>query len=327
MLATQKILFIGLWYHHYTQAIIDEVRQAGFDITYVDIQPRTFIFKVFKTLSAKHYQRYLDGHHRRAINQAAMQQYDQVVFLQTHQMSSDNLSLLRQTQMKAKFTLYNWDSISNHNYLSRVHFFDRVLTFDRDDARKHGFEYLPLFCVRAIQALRRGRSLPRSVYMVGNIVNINRYYAVKQFADHCKSNDIHFSTYLVVSPVVWLRMRSQGIDSKGLHFRSIPTDVFAKMTEDALAVFDFANHQQSGYTMRTIENLCAGKKIITNNRNVLADYFYSPDRILCFNEFDFSGVTDFLETPLVDCQRQFEEFHIQSFIQNLLGMQGTEHTG
>lgn len=327
MVHARKVLFVGLHYHHYTQAIVDEICHSGFEANYVDIQPRSFIFKIFKTLSSKLYQRYLNSYHRRAIERAASQQYDQVLFLQAHQMSFENLSMLRRTQGKAHFTLYNWDSLSNHDYLSRTQFFDRVITFDREDASRHGFEYLPLFCVRSIQAFRRNRARARSVFMVGNIVNINRYNAVERFTEYCNLSGIHFETYLVVSPVVWLQMRKQGIRPKGLHFSSIPKAVFARMTEEALAVFDFANHHQSGYTMRTIENLCAGKKIITNNRNILNDYFFSPDRIHCFEGFDFSGVEDFLDIPVEDNHRRFDELHIQAFTRHLLGMPSTRQAG
>jgi hypothetical protein len=327
MSSKQKILFVGLRYHNYTQAIIDEIKLTGCDVTYVDIQPRSFLFKIFKTLNNRFYAQFLGTHHRRAIEQAALCQYDQVVFLQVHQMTFDNLSMLRKTQPKARFTLYNWDSISNHDYLSRIKFFDRVLTFDHEDAKKHGFEYLPLFCIRPIQALHRDLARARSIFMVGNIVNINRYKTVQHFAEYCNRLGIHFDTYLAVSPVVWWRLRQLGIRPKGLHFRPISQQAFARMTEEALAVFDFANHQQSGYTMRTIENLCAGKKIITNNQNCLNDWFYSPDRIHCYQDLDFSGVEAFLEQPIKVVDQRFEVFHIQEFTKRLLGIANSPGLG
>ena len=313
-----KILFIGLWYHHYTKAIIEEIEYNGCEVTYIDIQKRTVSFKVFKLLSPERYQHYLDRYHYFAIKRAASQEYDQVIFLQTHQMSYSNLTFLRQTQKKASFTLYNWDSLFVHDYLSRIHFFDRIISFDKDDANKHGFEYLPLFCTRSIQMIPRNLAKPLSVFMVGNIVNINRYLVVQMFKKYCKQYGIKFRTYLVISPVVWFRMLKKGILPTGIHLLSIPHCVLSRMTKKSNAVFDFSNHQQSGYTMRIIENLCAGKKIITNNRNVLVDQFFSPDRIMCYNDTDFSNVKDFLEIPLSDNNRHFDDFNIQVFTRHLL---------
>lgn len=314
-----RVLFVGLWYHHYTKAILDEIRIAGYDVDYVDIQPRQLGFKILKTLSADMYQRYLDYHHLREIRRVVGVKYDQVIFLQAHQVSLKNMTLLRRNQKQALFTLYNWDSLANHDYLSRVEFFDRILTFDKADAEQHGYEYLPLFSVRPIQNLRRDRATPRSVFMIGNIVKVSRFITVHEFAAYCKSSNIRFESYLVISPVVWWRMVVQGIWPKGVHFRDIPQDVFIRMTEESLAVFDVANHQQTGYTMRTIENLCAGKKIITNNKNVLEDYFYSSDRIICFDGMNFSGISEFLNIPLKNQGQTFMELSIQAFTQRLLG--------
>lgn len=314
----KTILFVGLDYHHYTTAILDEIQRQGHLVDYIDIQPRNFLFKTFKTLSGKAYQAYLERYHRTAFEKAASKKYDQVLFLQAHQVSPENLTYLQQSQQGAEFTLYNWDALSNHNYLSRAQFFDRVLTFDPDDAAAHGFEYLPLFCIRTIQALRHDQSRARSVFMIGNIVNVDRYHAVQKFAAYAQENNIDFTTYLVASPVVITRMLLKRIWPKGLHLKFISPKIFGEMTEQSLAVFDFANHQQSGYTMRTVENLCAGKKIITNNPLILEDYFYSADRILCFDGFDFSKVGAFLETSLVHPDRHFEELYVQAFTQQFL---------
>jgi len=315
----KKILFVGLWYHDYTQALIDEMRSQGHTVEYIDIQPRTLLFKMFSTLARSIYGRYLNFHHRRSILAHASQAFDVVLFLQAHQMSPDNLKLLKGTQKRADFRLYNWDALSNHNYLAQAPFFDGVYTFDKTDAAAHDFHYLPLFCVRFIQDLNRHKAQRHTIYMVGNIVNIKRYAAVQKFQAYCDAHRILFKTYLVCSPVVYFRMLMQRQLPRGLHFRSVSKRKFTELLESSSAVFDFANHAQTGYTMRTVENLCAGKKIITNNQLAKSDFFYSEDRILCFDDFDFSAVRDFLDVPIAQPEEKFDTFHIQSFIQRLLG--------
>ena len=313
-----KVLFVGLWYQGYTSAIIEEMKHAGYAVTYIDIQPRNLFFKVLKTLALSLYNKYLKAHHHRAIKAAVGTRYDLVVFLQAHQISQDNLLYLKMTQPEARFVLYNWDSLSNHDYRPQAPHFDRVITFDRTDSKQYGFDYLPLFCVRSMQGLSKSETRSRTVYMVGNIVNVKRYEAVVKFMHYCKAHEIQFQTYLVISPVVYFRMISRGIIPRNVNFRSIETGRFLAMIESSAAVFDFANHQQSGYTMRTIENLCTGKKIITNNKFVLSDYFYSHDRVFCFDEFDFNGVDKFLDIELANPEKEFDELKIQNFVRNLL---------
>lgn len=95
-----------------------------------------------------------------------------------------------------------------------------------------------------------------------------------------------------------------------------------RMVESSVAVFDFANHAQSGYTMRIFENLCAGKKIVTSNTRIRHESFYSPDRIHVFEDLDFAGVKQFLEVPLAEPEADFPDFHVQSFAHRLIEARG-----
>lgn len=315
-----KILFIALDYHGYTRSIINEMRAVGGDVTYVDIQPRSLVFKVLRTAGRGLYDQYLEAHHASAIKQSKAAAYDKVVFLQAHQMSPKNLTDLRAAQPKAEFTLYNWDSLSNHDYRLQSKWFDRVLTFDPVDARENGYGYLPLFCSRYMQGLRRDRGEPASLFMVGNIVKPTRYMAVESFRRYCTGNRLKFKQHLKISPVAWFDVVRSGLYPRDVSFRAIDSTVFCDMIETSSAAFDFANHAQSGQTMRMMENLCLGKKIVTSNTWVKQEPFYSPDRIHVFDGLDFSGVADFLNCDLVDKSADFSRYHIQSFVRQLLGL-------
>lgn len=315
-----NVLFFGLDYHTYTRSIISEMKSLSAKVTYVDIQPRNLFFKVLRTLGRRAYDRYLDIHHSIAIEASKNVAYEKVIFLQAHQMNVQNLARLRQVQPKAEFTLYNWDALSNHDYRLQAPFFDHVLTFDRRDADENGYGYLPLFCQRSMQALRRDQAKLDTLYMVGNVVKPQRYAAIEAFRSYCFANDLTFLQHLKVSPLVWGQLVRSGVHPCGVSFRSIRAGEFLRMIEKSHAVFDFANHAQSGQTMRMMENLCAGKKIVTNNAWVRGEPFYSPDRIHIFDGLDFSGVADFLRTPLAEPAAEFPEYHIQSFTRRLLGL-------
>ncbi|WP_180901250.1 CgeB family protein [Martelella soudanensis] len=319
-----KILFVALDYHDYTQKIIAEMQSLGGEVTYVDILPRSTFYKVFRTLTPARYASFLRRHHARALKQAAQQRFDRVVFLQAHQVDLPLLGELRASQPGVPFVLYNWDSLSTHDYRPQAAFFDHVFTFDGDDAEANGFRYLPLFGTRQMQALRRDRTRARNVYTVGNIVNPKRYHAIIAFQAYCRSEGIDFKAFMKITPVVYFRMLRTGILPRGVSFRSITSRQFHDMMEQSVAVFDFANHQQSGHTMRTIENLCSGKKIITNNASVLNEPFFSEDRFLIFQDFDFSRVSAFLDVPLANPDARFEEYGIEAFTRQLLLLDGRE---
>jgi hypothetical protein len=290
------------------------------DVKYVDIRPRRVRQNAIRLLFPRRYERFLRAHHTQFIAESGSVRYDKVIFLQAHQMSVGHLTRLREVQPHAEFTLYNWDSLANHNYMAQAQVFDRVLTFDRLDASEHGFGYLPLFCQRELQSVRRDRAKPGTILMVGNVVKKERYLAVEAFRSYCKEQNFTFLEHLKITPVVYGQLLRAGILPKRVHLRSIEGARIREMTEQAQGVFDFTNHVQTGQTMRMIENLCAGKKIITNNSWVKREPYYSPDRIHVIEGLDFSGIAEFLRAPLKHPEAEFSDYYIQSFTERLLGM-------
>lgn len=315
----KKILFIGLPYHTYTADIVAELRAQGHSVSFHDIQPRDLLMKTLRVTARAAYQRRLDAHHLRILAAERGKRYDMVLFLQAHQMALPTLAALKQDQPGAEFVLYNWDSVSNHDYRPHLPTFDRAYTFDPQDARAQGIGYLPLFCIRAFQGLQKREQQRKAIYFVGNIVSVQRYRAIQAFKRFCQQEGITFNSYLACTPYVMTLLLRAGHWPSDVRIRSITQSHFVDLIETATTVFDFANHKQSGYTMRTMENLCAGKKIITSNPGIVAEPFYSPDRILVFDGLDFSQVKAFLNTPLKASAADFPEFHLRSFVAQLVG--------
>lgn len=318
-----KVLLIGLHYHNYTTAIAAELRTLGHEVRLHDLQPRDLIMKTLRVAAPRVWQTWLDAHHRRTLRKERGASADLVLFIQAHQMSRKNLQAFRDAFPEARFALYNWDSIANHNYLDRAEFFDTIQTFDAADAAEHGYLYLPLFASREFQDVPDRVTEPRSVYFVGNIVNPNRYRALDAFRAFCGRRKINFRLYMACTPLVRSWLRRQKISPRGLASGPIAPEKFREMLETSGAVFDFANHAQSGYTMRIFENLCSGKKIITNNSRIVSESFFSPDRILVVANGDYDPIPSFLDEPLADKGRRFPEYHIQAFARHLA--EGTGH--
>ena len=315
---TKKILLIGLNYHSYTTEIVRALQAQGHEVHFHDIQPGKPGLKVLRKFAPARYPAALNRYHRSILAAEHGWQADLVLFIQVHQMAQATLAALRQAQPTAEFVLYNWDAVSNHDYRPYLQHFQRIYTFDPQDAKTLGLHYLPLFCIPAFLGLQRRDATGQAVYTVGNIVNPKRYAAIHAFKRYCAAQGIGFRSFMVGSTHALTLLLRGGHLPLDVSLRSIPQADFIRLIETSSAVFDFANHRQLGYTMRTIENLCAGKKIITNNRLIQAEAFYSDDRIHVFDGLDFSGVKAFLARPLRDPGADFPEFHISNFVRRLV---------
>jgi hypothetical protein len=314
----KKLLLIGLRYHSYTNDIIFELSRLGYAVKFYEIQPRTLFYKSLPVISPALLQHQLNRHHETILNAEAGQSYDVVLFIQAHQFSVNNIDILRRQHAKSRFVLYNWDSLTTHDYRPQLHVFDKAFTFDSQDATDLGINYLPLFCVRAFQNLKQVRQDEGIVYFVGNVVSIQRYRALRAFGEYCSRENIPFNRYLACTPRVVARLVANGYFPSDISFASIAQPRFIEMVESATTVFDFANHTQAGYTMRTIENLCAKKKLITNNQYIRRELFCTPDRIHVFEGLDFSGVKAFLSRKIATPSEIFDEYHIQNFVHRLV---------
>ncbi|MES3025493.1 MAG: hypothetical protein V4857_28280 [Pseudomonadota bacterium] len=315
----KNLLLVGLRYHSYTDEIAKELGALGYRVSFHEIQPRSLAFKTMRVVTPGLYQRRLDRHHARIIAHESGRRYDVVMFIQVHQFSIANIEELKRQHAGSKFVLYNWDAVSNHDYRPYIKYFDQVYTFDPQDAIDYGVNYLPLFCIAPFQRLAKRRQDERAIYFVGNIVSVQRYLALRDFKRHCTRNGIKFHCFMACSMLVLTRLLRRGILPTDVSFGSIAHPEFIAMIENSIAVFDFANHQQTGYTMRTIENLCAGKKLITNNPRIVRERFYSDDRILLIDNLDFSEVKQFMEKELAAPDEQFSDFHIQNFLKVMVG--------
>lgn len=314
----KKILLVGLNYHDYTREIVAELRALGHEVTFHDIQPGRLHLKVLRKWAPSRYVHALDRYHDGILAAERGRRYDLVLFIQVHQMAPRTVSAMRREFEGAEFVLYNWDAVTNHDYRPYLQWFDRVYTFDPQDARELGLRYLPLFCIRAFQNLRRRDQGRGAIYLVGNIVNPRRYEAIHAFKRYCQLERIEFRYFLHGSTHALTLLLRRGSLPLDVSLRSIPMPEFIDMIETSTAVFDFANHRQSGYTMRIVENLCAGKKIVTNNARIREEPFFSDDRIHVFNDLDFSGIKEFLARPLRMPESTFPEFHLSSFVRRLV---------
>ena len=291
---TRRILFVGLSFHSYTSRIIESLRNRGFAVTYYPSEKRSFWSKSLKKFLPSVYRARLRRYHERILAAAEQSRYEFVFFLQIHYLSLEHVERLRMSQPKAKFLLYNWDSLATHDYRPYLKFLDSVFTFDRTDAENVPARYLPLFALPEYFQKSGPPAPSYDIYFVGVIGTLERFAAVRKLDDYCKEHKIRFARHLQCSPAVFLKLLRNGLFVEGLSLRSLSTGEVIRLMNDSSAVFDFPNYPQSGFTIRLIENMCAGKKVVTSNALVRNETFHSTEQFFVVNNLDFSGLQDFL---------------------------------
>lgn len=314
-----KVLFIGIEYFSYTRRIIEEMRAQGHAVSFHLMEPVGFWDKVAKRYRPGRFSMALDQHHRAIVAAERGNDYDIVLFLQVHRMAPEIVEALRQDHPSARFVLYNWDSLNTHDYAPWVGLFDRALTFDADDAAKLAIDYLPLFALPEYAAARRDVAKQNDLYFVGAAVTSARVRALQRLKAFCARAPLKLEMHLYASAAAMLSHLRNRLWLNELTTRTITPPEIIAMMERSRGVFDFANHRQSGYTMRFIENMCAGVKIVTSNPRIAQESFYAPDRFLVIDGENFEAIPAFLSTPITSTL-DVEAFSLRSWVRSLLSM-------
>jgi len=293
-----RVLFLGIDFYHYSAHICAALERHGHSVDFRPMEDRGFAAKSAKKLAPGAYRRRLDAYHDRLIDESSATAYDIVLFIQVHEWRQEAVARLRAVHPQARFVLYNWDSLTTHDFRPWMSHFDHVATFDPEDARALGIAYLPLFAIPRFFEIDRQRPTLHDIYFVGAIGTMERFDALERLHAFCEAAGLVARFHLVCSPVMRAALVKQRKTLPGVTGKPIGFDRIVDLLETSRATFDFANHRQSGYTMRLIENMCAGRKIVTENPRILDEPFYREDRFLLVDGRDFSALPEFLARPV-----------------------------
>ena len=310
----KKILFIGINYYDYTKEIIKHIEKEEYRVTYYPLRLMDTLSRVQHTLTPQLFQKKQDRYHEEIMEKEKNNNYDIILFIQVHDMSLKILIKLKDMHSEARFVLYNWDSVKTHDYRKYIPYFHKVFTFDYQDAEDYNLVYLPLFGIEKYTQKQVVKN--KIVYFVGNVCHTHRFITLMAFIKYCQKNNIEFRYHICCSPVTVCKLLCAGIIPRHFSFYRA-SDLKMRYLLEAFIVFDCRNHEQNGYTMRIIENLCSGRKIITDNSHIELEPFYSKERIFVYQDLNFEGVKNF-----IDSERDFigncPGLHIGAFVHNLL---------
>jgi hypothetical protein len=278
LLRGKTVLLVGRDYFFYTREIALELNDSfGAVVHFLPIEPANLAYRILKK-AGLFAPGWLKRYHRAAIVRLRHTSPDVVLFIQVHQIG-DLVREYRAAFPAARFVLYYWDSLSTHDYLPYVRYFDRTCTFDRADSRARGLDYLPLFYGERFRSLRSAPAADCDVAFVGAAVSLRRYEQLEKFRALARANGVSLIDYLVVSPFLYLRMLLHGRRLRRVHFRPLSEQRLLQFYGRARSILDLPNNVQSGYTMRTFESLGAHRKLITTNPAIAGEDLYTADAV------------------------------------------------
>ena len=280
-------LLIGGGFFGYAREISALLERQGRKVLWFDDRPALdTLTKAAVRLAPRVIARKLEAFVTRIVERARAESIREVLVIKGEALSPAALRRLRAALPRARFTLYFWDSYLNmpKDSPEKVAIFDRAFSFDPEDtARDQRLRYRPLFFLDEYNNLP---TLEQDIDLLFfGTAHGDRYPVLRRLARSLPAG-IRFEMVLyfpskaiygirrVLDPRLWSASRDEFI------FTPLSRAEIRRLVARTRAVVDIERPIQTGFTMRSVETLGAGRKLVTTNPSVLKADFYNPDNMV-----------------------------------------------
>jgi hypothetical protein len=331
-LINKKILLFAPNFFGYDVEIKSRLEELGAKVDLYDERPSSNFFvkaaiRIKKELLLSLTEKYFD----KILKSNAVKNYDYVFIVKGEVINSKIIRKYKSVFSKAKFVLYLFDSIENYkSIITCLNYFDVVMSFDRSDADKYpDIKFRPLFYVHDFESIDHPDDILNYKYdilFVGTI-HSDRWAYLERVKKESIRLGLRVCYYLYVQSIfifIFKKIFVKGfktLRSKDVHFKPIDKKKLIELTRKSKSVLDIQHPKQSGLTMRTIEVLGAGRKLITTNKDIVLYDFYSPDNISVIERGNPQISLEFINSPfkLVDRELLFK-YSLTGWIYDVLDL-------
>ncbi len=322
----KSVLLFCLSFFHYEEKLRQGLEALGYNVDHYDERPGNSLpVKAMLRLRLPGHRLLAGRHCRRVIAENRDKDYDYVLVVKSEVLGREEIALLREAYPRAQFILYLWDGLENvPGGTEKLGLYDRVYTFDPEDAAKYGLHFRPLFYTGDYSRAQAPDRYDYDVAFIGTAHAI-RPRVVRQVEAQCRESGLRFYHYLYLPhPLLFwyhkLTNRSyRGVKKSDIHYTPLPAQAIRDIYTRSRAILDVEHTRQRGLTMRTIEMLGMEKKLITTNPMVKRHDFYDEGNILVIDRDDPRIDPGFLSGefhPLSPAIR--EKYSLPGFLRELL---------
>jgi hypothetical protein len=308
-----KILLIAPRYFNYHNLISEALQQKGCIVDFIEDKNSGFFYTISMKFSYLR-EKFKENHKNEILNRLKEGKYDLIIVIGGRTLDSNFWDTVNNL-FKIRKILYQWDSIKNFDYRSLISHFDRVKTFDSEDARNLKIPYLPLFYKKSIDYIKKE---DLDFVFIG-IWHSDRIEILNKIANYADENNLKYYFKLYHPRYMYLYMKyikRTIVASPFFTFETIAFEEVINYYKRAKCVVDINHPWQSGLTMRTIETIGSGKKLITTNSYIANEFFYDPKMIQIIDRKKVVIDKDFFKSK--EDYKNIEKLEISNWIENLL---------
>lgn len=213
------------------------------------------------------------------------------------------ISYLKSNNPEIKTYLFLWDTFETQQYRFRDYLplFDYKLSFDRGDCKKYGLEYLPDFYlplthtndinydVSFFGAMHPGETSKRAellykINMECERLGLKSYLYLKYTPVLTKYKKCRKLLSYILGYSSYNKVLKKYLSEPYMHSEAVSTDIVDAVYSQSKVILDISHPNRQGMTINCITALASGKKLITTNKYVTQESYYSPSNICVIDE-------------------------------------------
>lgn len=306
----KKILFFGIGFYDYESSIKKELEQQGAIVTFFldrSLWRRSGLLNKISKLPFISIDRISKNYHARILKNIAADSFDYVFVIKGDGLTDIFLSSLRKKLSNARFIMYQWDSLNRvPSAVRQLKYFDKIFSFDRIDCLNNPTLYFrPLF-FRDCGNLTASHEKYDMVFI--GWLHADRLPIIEKITEWAALKRLNTFFYLYTGIVTYLKNYKNN-KSNFLFLRKMPYKKALQINSSAKVILDFPHQLQCGLTMRTIEAVGMGKKLITTNKDVVNYDFYGTENILVIDENLIGLHAGFFNKPYSQLPQSVVEYY------------------
>jgi hypothetical protein len=282
----KSVLLISPKFFGYELSIKEKLFQLGADVTFIDDRPSNeLLSKGLIRLDKRLLEAKIAKYYAKVSSHITHKKFDIIFLLNPEALPISFLKMCKSCWKDALYVMYMWDSIKNRKHsLEFVPFCDRVFSFDMNDSSLFNFSFKPLFYLDAYSTIRQGKHpIKYDVSFMGTL-HSDRYVIVQEIRDWCDRQGLRYFFYFFMQSQVLYYLNNlfkQGatVPRSKVSFEKLSTSEVVEIVASSRAILDIQHPNQTGLTMRTLETIGSGKKLITTNDKVREYDFYEKDNV------------------------------------------------
>ena len=320
-----KICVISFDFWGYDAHIVETLKEKGIEANHIKIgavsyenfgeRLTNFFSKVFLGKNLKYQKR-----QKFVIEQLdKLGHQDQILVLNADTFDHSTLEYMK--KCANRFITFLYDNLDRCPVQDKLHFFDKIYSFDDKDIEKHGFERLTNYNYLPFLSQEKQNPSEDALYITS--YDKKRIKQLDILSQKFEELRLKFDLY-VIGKKSWKNQLMKPFSKNKIVFtrKRINHENLPEFYKRAKVILDLMRENQYGLSFRVFEAMALEKKIITDNEKIKNYDFYNPNNILVLNK-DFSNITkEFFETPYQSLPEEiYKKYTLEKWVEQVFNLE------